>query len=299
MQPASSEGNGSDTGRLLRRYGPIGLIAAVVVVIVVVIVASSGGSDDDAEPASSSVTEVAEPAVTEPVDSGPSDTGATDGGTDDAGADDTTATETASSDDVPDASEPAETDGGTDGAADTGLPEGVMSFSVAQELGLDVDFGPRCDPETGNVAVPSFFAPECYAPFEGDNGGATAQGVTEDTIRIAWWISQDQDPILAYITSAILNDDTNADDEATVRAMLEYYETYYETYGRSVELVVVEASGNIADEAAARADAVKIAEDVQPFMVWGAPTLTSAFAEELAARGIPCMSCGPSQDSLF
>jgi hypothetical protein len=299
MQPASSEGNGSDTGRLLRRYGPIGLIAAVVVVIVVVIVASSGGSDDHAAPASSAVTEVAEPAVTEPADSGPSDTGATDAGTDDAGTDDTTATETESSDDVPDGSEPSEPDGGDGSAPDTGLPEGVMSFSVAQDLGLDADFGPRCDPETGNVAVPSFFAPECYLPFDGDNGGATAQGVTEDSIKIAWWISQEQDPILAYITSAILNDDTNADDEATMRGLIEYYETYYETYGRKVELVVVEGSGTIGDEAAARADAVKIAEDIQPFMVWGGPTLTSAFAEELAARGIPCMSCGPSQDSQF
>ena len=31
----------------------------------------------------------------------------------------------------------------------------------------------RCDTERGTIAVPDYFAPECYAPFEGDNGGAT------------------------------------------------------------------------------------------------------------------------------
>ncbi len=175
------------------------------------------------------------------------------------------------------------------------LPDGVMSFTVAEELGLDVDFGERCDPETGRVKVQTFFAPECYAPFEGDNGGATARGVTEDTIRIVQWVSQEQDPILEFITSAILNDDTNAEDEETLRGMIEYYETYYETYGRSVELIVVEGSGAVTDAAAARADAVRIDEELDPFMVWGGPSLTNAFAEELAARGIPCMSCGPGQ----
>jgi len=85
----------------------------------------------------------------------------------------------------------------------------------------------------------------------------------------------------------------------TVRKMIEYWETYYETYGRQVDLIVVQGSGTIVDEAAARADAIAIDEDLDPFMVWGGPTLTNAFAEELAARGIPCISCGPSQSPDF
>ena len=68
-------------------------------------------------------------------------------------------------------------------------------------------------------------------------------------------------------------------DVETLRGMIEYYETYYETYGRSVELIVVEGSGTITDAAAARADAVRIDEELDPFMVWGGPTLTNAFAE--------------------
>jgi hypothetical protein len=297
MQPASSEGGGSDASRMLRRYGPIGLIAVVAIVVVIVIVAASGGDDDGDE----SVSEDTEPAATEPVatdaaseETEPADTEPADTDSPDAETEGTDTSE-------PDTTEPATTEATEDVPADTGLPEGVMNFSTADELGIieDIDWGERCDTERGRVAVPDFFAPECFEPFEGDNGGATHQGVTEDTITIAYWQAQEQDPILAYLTSAILNDDTNAQNVETIENMLPYFETYYETYGRSVELVVVDASGTIADEAAARADAVRIAEDIQPFMVWGGPTLTSAFAEELAARDIPCISCGPSQQYQF
>jgi hypothetical protein len=274
---------------MLRRYGPIALIAVVVIVIVAVVVASNG--DDDSESASTEpVATAAETAATEPAPTEPAATGP-------ATTDPTEPTEPTETE--PAGTDPSATDGGDAAEVDTGLPEGVMNFSTAEELGLDLDFGPRCDPATGNVAVPSFFAPECYLPFEGDNGGDTAQGVTADSIKIVWWIAQDQDPILNFLTSAIVNDDTNADDEDTVRRMIEYWETYYETYGRNVELILVEGSGTITDEAAARADAVKIAEDIEPFMVWGGPLLTNAFADELAARDIPCMSCGPSQDIQF
>ena len=224
MQPASAEGSNSDTGRALRRYGPIAAIAVVALVVIGVVIA--GGGDDASAPVTSDGT--TEPDAT---DNAPDDPTTTD---------DDTATTEGGSETTPD-TEPPSTD--PDAPVESPLPEGVMSFSVADELGLDVDFGERCDTESGRVKVQTFFAPECYEPFTGDNGGATARGVTEDTITIVQWVSQDQDPILEFITSAILNDDTNADDEATLRGMIEYYETYYETYGRSVELIVVEGSG--------------------------------------------------------
>ena len=259
MQPASSQGDAGNTGRNLRKWGPLAAIAAVAAVVIVVVVAT-GGSDDDAAPDGSTPTETAAP----PTDDTAPDT--------DAPPPDTDAPQNTTTD--PEGTTPPD-----DPFAGSPLPQGVMSFSVAQDLGLDLDFGERCDPETGSVAVPDFFAPECYLPFSGDNGGATARGVTADTIRIVYWIAQDQDPVLSYITSAILNDDTNADEIDTVQKMIEYYETYYETYGRSIELIVVEGSGTITDSAAARADAVKIDEELDPFMVWGGPTLTSAFEE--------------------
>jgi len=291
MQPASAEGGGGGGNTALRRWGPIGAIVAVALVIGGVVL-FSGGDDDDTDVASTDAptetgSAATEPAATEPAVTEPADT-------------ETAATEPAGTETA--ATEPTATEAPTtEPPLESPLPEGVMSYSVATDLGIvdDIDWGERCDTDTGRLAVPDFFAPECYAPFEDDNGGQTYRGVSEDAIQLVYWTSQDTDPILAFITGAIQNDDTAADDEDTLRGMFEYWQTYYETYGREVELTVVVGSGTIADEAAARADAVKIDEELDPFMVFGGPTLTNAFADELLARGIPCFSCGPSQDPQY
>lgn len=305
MKPAAAEGTTSEANTALRRFGPLAALAAIALAIVGVIVLGGGGDDGSAELEPAVVTNDADTA-SESASSDGDNAGADDAPTDGASSNEPAADTDAESGDSGDPAGSESAGDDQDGEAagddlpfsdiDSPLPPGVMSFGVAQDLGLDVDFGERCDPETGRVKVRTFFATECFAPFVGDNGGATARGVTEDTIRIVQWIPQDVDPVLAYITSAIANNDTNAQDEATIRGMIEYFETYYETYGRSVELIVVEASGNVTDQAAARADAVRIDEELDPFMVWGGPTLNNAFAEELAARGIPCFSCGPTQN---
>ena len=155
-------------------------------------------------------------------------------------------------------------------------------------------WGDNCDPETGRLAVRDFFAPECYAPFEGDNGGETAPGVTADSIKVVYYLGPDDDPIINYITAAIANDDTNADSEATLKTMRDYYEQYYELYGRKVDLQFFVGSGIASDEVAARADAVRIAEEIQPFAVLGGPALTAAFGDELSSRGVLCIGCNPT-----
>lgn len=191
--------------------------------------------------------------------------------------------------------------GGDEAASDTGdgeLPEGVIPFDQREEFGLtEADFGERCDPETGRQAYPSPFAGSCFAPFEGDNGGETARGVTEDTIKIVYYRAPDVDPIIDYITGAIDADNTNAEAFETMQGLVEFFETYSETYGRNVELELYEGTGPSDDEVAARADAVTIAQDIQPFMVWGGPQLTAAFGDELAAQEVPCIGCVASQPS--
>jgi hypothetical protein len=192
-----------------------------------------------------------------------------------------------------------ETTAGTGTTVATGeLPEGVMNWTTAEAQGLtdEIDWGERCDTTRGQVAYPSFFAPECYAPFTGDNGGATAQGVTADSIKVVLYLTPETDPVIDFITSAIATDDTNAQDEATMRGFVEFYETFFETYGRNVDLVVYEGTGGSNDEVAARADAVAIAE-MQPFAVLGGPLLTPAFADELAARRVLCIQCTPGQNA--
>lgn len=187
----------------------------------------------------------------------------------------------------------------TTSGAGTGRFE-PLSYSAAVAAGTadEIDWGDRCDTDRGRLAYPSFFADECYAPFDGDNGGATDRGVTGDTIRIAVYQAPDDDPVLDFVAGAVSVDESNAEIAETLRGFVEFYEAFHETYGRHVELVFVEG-GRSEDPVAARATAVRIDEDIDPFMVWGGPVLTSAFAEELAARGIACIGCGGSSAGTF
>jgi hypothetical protein len=168
-------------------------------------------------------------------------------------------------------------------------PEGAISWSEAQEQNLDVEFEASCDKETGRIAMPYFFRPECYANVD-DNGGATSQGVTADTIKIVVYLNAEQDPILEYITAAIKNDDTTEQVKETYRGYDAIFGDLYQTYGRKVELEFVQGTGTIIDDVAARADAQK-AIDKKPFAVWGSPPGASGWADELAANKIICLSC--------
>jgi len=187
---------------------------------------------------------------------------------------------------------PSGSTGGTGGAA----PEGAISFSQAEAEGLDVTFPDTCDPETGRVTIPYYYAPECFADVE-DNGGATAPGVTEDTITVVVYMPPEQDAVLDFVTAAIANDDTNAQVEETYRGYVELLNETYQTYGRRVELQFLDASGQSADEVSARADAVRAAEELGAFAVLGSPALNDGWSQELAARGIPCIGCFGTADT--
>lgn len=180
-------------------------------------------------------------------------------------------------------------------------PAGVVSWSDAVAAGTvdEIDWGSRCDTERGRLAFPSYFAGECYAPFEGDNGGATAPGVTGETITVVQYLTPENDPVIDFITREIATDDTNAETAETLRGFAEFYQAFHETYGRTVELEIFEGTGPSEDEVAARADAVTIAEQIRPFAVLGGPLLTPAFADELAARGVLCIGCTPGQGDRF
>src|SRR5687767_2429433 len=72
----------------------------------------------------------------------------------------------------------------TDVTTEDGDPVYPFSWADGEESGLtdELEWGERCDTERGTVAIPDVSAAPCYLPFEGDNGGATEEGVTADTI---------------------------------------------------------------------------------------------------------------------
>ncbi|MGQ0434778.1 MAG: hypothetical protein ACT452_20505 [Microthrixaceae bacterium] len=152
--------------------------------------------------------------------------------------------------------------------------------------------GADCDPATGRIKVPTLHAPPCVTPFSGDNGGATYQGVTKDTITVTYFQPQVNAATDAALTAAGAND-TPADRAETMRAYVDYFNKHYATYGRQVKLIVRRGSGAPADDAVARADALAIATEDKAFAVLDAPE-SVAFAETLAARGVLCV-CTTSQ----
>ena len=159
-----------------------------------------------------------------------------------------------------------------------------------------IEWVENCDPQTGRIMMPTVYAPPCVPAFEGDNGGATSTGVTADTIKVALYVPQGSSDIRSVLQGAI---DSPEAISASQQAYVDMLGDLLETYGREVELVRFEATGAMDDEVAARADAIRLAEEVQPFASMGGPPMTMAYAEELANRGILCFDCGLAAPDSF
>jgi hypothetical protein len=177
--------------------------------------------------------------------------------------------------------------GGVGGGSGGGAG-GPLTFDEARAQGKQVDWGPNCDTSTGKVAVPSGYAPPCVAPFSGDNGGATAPGVSADTIRIALYQAQ-PDVLQQAFFEDTGSDESLATERATTQDYVDYFSAHYELYGRKVELIPIKASGAPDDAVAAKADAIKVATEIKAFASFGGPGQTTAYADELSARGVLCV----------
>jgi hypothetical protein len=169
-------------------------------------------------------------------------------------------------------------------------PEGAITWSMAQDQDLDVTFAETCDRDTGMVAIPFIFRTECFAEVD-DNGGATAPGVTADSIKVVAWLPAEDDPVRGLVLRRLGLTAGNDDLRRFYEGYVEIFQAHYQTYGRTVELEFLEASGSILDNTAARADAVRAAEDMGAFAVLGGPIIGTAWTEELHARDIVCIGC--------
>lgn len=192
-------------------------------------------------------------------------------------------------------------------------PDLPVTYEDARVAGtLDQhDWGERCDPDrsyndTGTtlarLAIPSVYAPPCVPDWDSDhpwvsaggetftdNGGATAPGVTADTIKVVFYLAAEQDIAKQLQQFGVLDG-----DDATiegVQGLVEMSNHLYETYGRQVEVVPFYATGDGRSPSAARADAVRVVE-MGAFASIGGPTQTSAYQHELARRGVLCIQCG-------
>jgi hypothetical protein len=178
------------------------------------------------------------------------------------------------------------------GGPQEGQPPALAAFP-----GVDPLSAPDCDKATKRLKVPSLLAPNCVPiwPEGKDNGGATApQGVTKDEIVVAVWVPQRTADGQELLRQAGIPNLPDEEVDVLRNKVLATYNDLYETYGRKVRLVRVNASGANNDDAAAKADAIKIATEIKAFAMIGGPTGTNAFADELVARGVICL-CTASQ----
>ena len=131
---------------------------------------------------------------------------------------------------------------------------------------------PSCDRERERLKFQSTGAPPCVKPWANgdDNGGATAQGVTKDSIAVVvLWADL---PAARAAEGNIVNQATGepgTEPDAIVDTN-EVYKPFHETWGREIEYTFVKAGG--LDEASQRADAVKVAA-MKPFAVLDYATL--------------------------
>lgn len=175
----------------------------------------------------------------------------------------------------------------TTGSANAELP---VYYQDAEEEGeLDqYDFGDDCDPETGRIKVPSLYAPPCVAARPDVERTVDGQGVTDTEITVVAYVAADDD-LSASLNAQLDPPEASAD---TSNKIIEMFAQTYETWGREIKVVRMKGSGS--DETSARADAVKVAEEIKAFASIGGPGQEGAYAEELARRGVICVGCGLS-----
>ncbi|HEX2850925.1 MAG TPA: hypothetical protein VHN98_10245 [Acidimicrobiales bacterium] len=163
--------------------------------------------------------------------------------------------------------------------------------------GVQLGVGPcRSDGRMAGIAP---YMPPCLS-FSGDNGGATARGVSKDKVLVIRYLGQTNPGTQAILTGAQLSD-SRATQHTSYDGLRRYANNHYETYGREVVFEDMDASGAPDNDEASRADALKIADEKKAFaVVEGDPGagVPKVLAQELAQRGVICI-CATSLSSQF
>ena len=193
--------------------------------------------------------------------------------------------------------DPTDATGGTIGSPSPEDPTGqatVPTETTTAVAGGVSRGGVTCGPGVHQVPGNTYSAP-CVPAFTGDNGGATAKGVTADTIRIVrrrYPESANSQAVDAVIAQA------GGADHAVVRQVrqvfIDHFAEMYETYGREIEWIDYESEfGDSTLETQGRGregaclDAEVIADELDAFAVVGERSaLSKPFSECAAQRGV-------------
>lgn len=186
--------------------------------------------------------------------------------------------------------------GGTVTGSSGAVATGGGPSSVAPGAPPQSTNDPFCDKATGRTMLPSVYAAPCEPPYNGNNGGATYQGVTATTITVAYEDPGPGGQAEAQALAAAANDtDTEAQVHQTNQDYLDMFEHHVQTYGRKIQIAYFQSSYNTSDPASAQqaecsSDATTVAKQLKAFAFIGGPGVCplNSFEQTLANDGVLC-----------
>jgi hypothetical protein len=115
------------------------------------------------------------------------------------------------------------------------------------------------------------YSPPCIS-FSGSNGGATAKGVTDTKIKVAFRVLNERgfQQTLAELAGASLVDSPDSINR-TVLALADYFNQRFQFYGRKIEIVPYNGRGSNTNELLGKgreqavADAIQVADEIGAF----------------------------------
>jgi len=171
----------------------------------------------------------------------------------------------------------------------TGVGKPPPGTGIGTKAALD---NPKCIPDSikgyGTFAyVTTTQGPICVAPAPADNGGATARGVTKNSVKVVVVVAN-AEQLAQQATSGGAGGAMNLATgqpgtmQDAMRDAWAPYAKFWEQWGRTVDFDFITSTGS--DEAAQRADAVTV-DQAKPFMVIDStPNGLTALQTALAAK---------------
>lgn len=270
------------SSRLFRGYGPlVGFLAAMVIMANVVPTARQEVTSDDGFASEDTSVAVA------------------------GEVDEASTTTVATTEDTVAGTDPAVTDTsaatGSSGAAGTAGRSGGTRTTTRSGGSAAAPRGGSSDAAAGRIPCPDrqlqvakdSYSPPCYQWTGGDNGGATAKGVTGNEIVVAVRIDTFLSGLSDALSKAAGADDLREDPEVvkrTFQGLTDYFNKTYQFYGRKLKLVMFSGKGDPLKEAlgggqeGAEADALKVATEIKAFADISA--VTPPYADALSRRGV-------------
>jgi hypothetical protein len=192
---------------------------------------------------------------------------------------------------------PATASGTSSAASSASSAAGVSSAAAAAAAGSAADdiavSGVKCGPGVLQVTW-SPYAPPCQPAWSGNNGGATASGVSSSTITISYreeGESSDVDAIRSIMPGVLPNDAQVLYD---LNVFLQAFNKEYELYGRHVVVKPYMAQGDAVEEMVGE-DTQGAQEDAATAASMGAfaditPLPTDPYAEALVQNHVIAMN---------